>query len=702
MRGREDPKANVCQLFRNWLCDVTRGPWLVILDNADDARVLLGSPSASEQADKSAVDARLDYIPRSNDNGQVLVTSRTSESAKELVNGNDIIVVEPMKEEQALTLLRKKLGVWYTEQHAPQLARELDFMPLALTQAAAYICQSAGRCSIQRYLEKLSQCDKGEASVLEVHERDLRRDRESSNSVILTWQVSFDRIREMYPSAADLLSLMSFFDRQAIPEALLHNRVCGEPEYDVVRVEERPPDHAAAGACASSEGFLVDDTEEFEKDLAVLRNYHFVAMTPDTSIFEMHRLVQLATKKWLKASMQLERWGSQFICNLNEAFPICSLEFGNWEICRPLFPHAVAALHIQVNDRRAVLWQASLLLRSGQYASATAAYTDAEKMLERSLQARNHVLGAWHSDTLTSMNNLARIYAHQGQWKKAEEMWLIVVEKRKEVLGKDHPDTLTSMGNLADACSHGGRPGEAEKLELEVMEKKTKILGEDHQDTLTSMHCLATTYSSQGKCEEAEKLQAIVTKKRSKTLGEGHPYTLISKSNLALTYVKQGRYVEAEELQTEVIEKQQKVLGEEHPDTLTSIDNLAWTYLKQGRWEESEELQTIVMNKRKDLLIEGHPVTLTSIAALAYMLRALGRRERALDLMSSCVRLSPHVLGVDHPDAKCYLQVKTQWGREDSPLAEAEAECSGSDNPAAGRAGIRQTLRNALASTVFR
>ena len=112
---------------------------------------------------------RLECLPQC-DHGAVLVTSRTREVAKELVYWKDIIAVKPMNEEQALTLLCKKLDTWYTEQHAPRLAQELDFMPLALAQAAAYICQSDGRCSIQQYLVKLKQCDKSEASVLDLDE----------------------------------------------------------------------------------------------------------------------------------------------------------------------------------------------------------------------------------------------------------------------------------------------------------------------------------------------------------------------------------------------------------------------------------------------------------------------------------------------------------------------------------------------------
>ncbi|KAH8757996.1 hypothetical protein F5883DRAFT_427983, partial [Diaporthe sp. PMI_573] len=38
--GRKDPKAGILQLMEQWLCNVENGPWLLVLDNADDDKVL--------------------------------------------------------------------------------------------------------------------------------------------------------------------------------------------------------------------------------------------------------------------------------------------------------------------------------------------------------------------------------------------------------------------------------------------------------------------------------------------------------------------------------------------------------------------------------------------------------------------------------------------------------------------------------------
>jgi len=40
--GCDDPKADACELVAGWLADEENGPWLLIVDNADDANLMLG------------------------------------------------------------------------------------------------------------------------------------------------------------------------------------------------------------------------------------------------------------------------------------------------------------------------------------------------------------------------------------------------------------------------------------------------------------------------------------------------------------------------------------------------------------------------------------------------------------------------------------------------------------------------------------
>lgn len=68
-------------------------------------------------------------------------------------------------------------------------------------------------------LYRISEVDKIE--LLSEDFDDGIRDSESRNPVVTTWSVSFDYIRNWDPLAAEILSVMSMLDPQAIPESLI-------------------------------------------------------------------------------------------------------------------------------------------------------------------------------------------------------------------------------------------------------------------------------------------------------------------------------------------------------------------------------------------------------------------------------------------------------------------------------------------------
>lgn len=165
------------------------------------------------------------YIPYCQ-HGSVLVTSRSKGAAMALVEQANIIAIEPMEETDALRLFQKKLGQSDDEDACTiELAAALEYMPLAIVQAAAYLVQRRPRYSTWKYLDEFRNSDKRKAKLLSLQGGELRRDVEAKNSILVTSQISFDYIRKTRPSAADLLSLMSFCDRQGIPETLLRGPI---------------------------------------------------------------------------------------------------------------------------------------------------------------------------------------------------------------------------------------------------------------------------------------------------------------------------------------------------------------------------------------------------------------------------------------------------------------------------------------------
>jgi tetratricopeptide (TPR) repeat protein len=594
----DEPETEILRLVSNWLCDEANAHWVMIVDNADDPSVFFHQRDGSASKDGSSSSAPQansisDFLPQS-PNGSILITSRNRELAYKLTEStSDIINVNPMEQGHALALLQRKLGTDLEGNDATELLQTLDYMPLAITQAAAYIRQRAPRTTVSRYLQDLLKGDRERASILKKDVGDSRRDGTASNSIIASWQISFEHIRGYKPSAARLLSLMSLFDRQGISESLLNHR------------------------------YLEGDAEDdFEEDIQILSSYSLIGMNVYGNVFEMHRLVQFSTKTWLELNGELEKWKEHYIKVLDEVFPVGKYE--NWKTCQDLFPHAENVLMYRpTNEVHLEKWS-SILYNAAWYADDKGNYDTAEEMNRRALEGYGKALGLEHSSTLNSKANLASTFRSQGRWKEAEELEVQVMETRKRVLGKEHPHTLSSMGNLASTFGNQGRWKEAEELEVQVMETSLRVLGEEHPHTLSSMANLAATYRNQGRWKEAEELEVQVMETRKRVLGKEHPDTLNSMGNLASTYRDQGRWKEAEELEVQVIETSLRVLGEEHPDTLNSMGNLASTYRDQGRWKEAEELFVQVIEARKRVIGEEHPDTLNSMAHLASMLQSQG------------------------------------------------------------------------------
>lgn len=307
--------------------------------------------------------------------GSILVTTRSRDAALKLVEQSNVIAVEPMNKDNALALLEKKLGEQDDINSLTELAAALEFMPLAIVQAAAYISQRAPRCSVQQYLENFQKSDLEKMSLLDREGGQLRRDREAKNSIIITWQISFDHILRTRPSAADLLSLMSYFDRQGIQEVLLRNRT----EVRKPR-EHRHVKHVQAilylkrlfererRSRRSQEEHVVHRKHDdgFEDDVLTLRNYSFISVNEDTKSFEMHSLVQLVTRTWLEAHGERERWKHQFILSLSSEFP--TGEYENWATCQALFPHVKLAAAQKPEGQESVKMWAIILYRAAWYA----------------------------------------------------------------------------------------------------------------------------------------------------------------------------------------------------------------------------------------------------------------------------------------------------------------------------------------------
>ncbi|KUJ20833.1 uncharacterized protein LY89DRAFT_455947, partial [Mollisia scopiformis] len=293
-----------------------------------------------------------------------------------------------MGEVDSVELFKTKiLGDKSSESDLKELAQALEGIPLAITHAAAYI-RSRPRVTVSTYLRLFRESEVNQASLLTNNEmKDLRRDHSIRHAVITTWQISFDQIQRTKTEAADLLALMSMFDRQGIPERLLLNNM---------------------------------DQLQFEDTIALLISFSLVREQVGGSTFEMHRLVQLSTRKWIERNRQLERWRSEAIKVITRLFP--SGQYQTWSDCQILLPHAREIISFKVTNLQDLLGLASVNTKLGWFYILKGNLIMAEPILQEAIVVREKELGVNHPDTLTSVSILASVLQSQGRYEEAESM----------------------------------------------------------------------------------------------------------------------------------------------------------------------------------------------------------------------------------------------------------------------------------------
>ncbi|CAK7228781.1 hypothetical protein SEUCBS140593_007027 [Sporothrix eucalyptigena] len=474
--GWEDNKADVKRLVQDHLSSESAGQWLLVFDNADDVSMWVDkSPGESGRL--------IDYLPKSR-HGSIVFTTRDKKTAVRLA-GRNMVELSAMDEVGSKQLLQNYLVdqdlLDNQASDAEALLARLTYLPLAITQAAAYI--NTNGIGLRDYLVLLDEQEEDVIDLLSEDFEDERRYVDVTNAVATTWLISFEQVRQRDSLAADYLAMETYKMKLGVdhPDTLTSMAELAFTYRNQGRWEE---------------------AEKLEVQVLETQKTKLGADHPDT----LTSMAELA------------------LTYRNQ---------GRWEEAEKLEVQVLETQKTKLGvDHRDTLTSmadlASTYRNQGRW-------EEAEKLEVQVLETQKTKLGADHPDTLTSMGNLASTYWNQGRWEEAEKLnqgrweeaekfnlaltywnqgrweeaeklFVQVMETQKIKLGADHPDTLTSMGNLALTYESQGRWEEAEKLFVQVMETQKIKLGADHPDTLTSMGNLALTYESQGRWEEAEKL----------------------------------------------------------------------------------------------------------------------------------------------------------------------------------------------------
>ena len=687
--GNADGKIDILQALSTWLTNENNGSWLLILDNVDDASVLLDS-TPNDIGNEALTSRRclLDFLPRV-EHGKVLITTRDRSCALKITGyrGTPLEVLS-MSSNESVELLRVYLPEAGQEE-AFELVQELEHVPLAISQAGAYI-KEVPRVLIPRYLSLFRENNESQVALLNKNKKDLRRDPGVPNAVITSWELSFTQIRNMSPRSADALSLMTFFHRQAIPKSLIQGDA---------------------------------DDVMFEEDLNVLLNFSLIRAETQRETFEMHRLVQIAMRHWLGSEKTEQFWKMQAIERVAHQFPAAIDQDQHWPECEALTSHADEVLFYATDLQESELNKADILIATAWYLTERKWQNAlARQRCENALQIQrryfvndsDHILDSleilaatqrrlgkmeeaknlqevilrqrlerWGDEdraSLTTMHNLALSYMGFGQYDKTEDLMKRVVESQERLFGQEDSQVLISEDVLAEVLIRQDKLKEAEERASRLVDVCTRKYGLEHLGTLNAMLYLSRAFLQQDRPREAENLIAKAIPFFTKIFGSFHHRTLDARRLLSISFLMQGKLDEAKELCRSSLGTAQEVLGRGNDITRNLVQSLGLIYQKQGHLSSAPGLLKENVDFHTETKGDDHPETLTSKFDLAFCYKDMGDRDEAIQLITEVYRKRREVLRENHPKTIMTAEYLAFWKSEDSKTKEDENEEEGEEH----------------------
>jgi Tetratricopeptide repeat/NB-ARC domain len=256
---------------------------------------------------------------------------------------------------------------------------------------------------------------------------------------------------------------------------------------------------------------------------------------------------------------------------------------------------------------------------------------------------------------LNALNGLARAVRLSGDYSEACDLGEDAYAIGLEALGAEHNWTLRTGKDLSIALRRHGEFERAEELAAQVQERCVRLLGVKSPDTLAAAMCLSNLWRTTDRLEDAAGLVVDSAARYTEVFGADHPYSLACLSNLAVLRRVQGDPQTARKLNERALTGLTARLGRDHDYSLTVALNLASDLAALRELDSACRLGAGTLRRLGVVLGEEHPLTLSAAANLSADLMASGQTERATELIDRTQAAYRRTIGLNHPDARAFL-----------------------------------------------
>lgn len=558
--------------------------WLVVLDDVADP------------------DDLCDWWPPLSSLGRTLITTRRRDAA---LTGSDrqLMPVGLFSSDEATTYLSETLASHAHVENLDELAAlasDLGCLPLALSQAAAYIVDAGIDVAMYRRLlfDRSRTLDDAAPDCLPDGQ---------TLAVAAAWSLSIDRADQLRPVglARPLLDLVAMLDPNGIPA----DSLTSGPALNYLARYRSDVDHAAV------------TSENVVGALRVLHRLSLIEHTPKIphQAVRMHELVQRSVRE----SLTSDSFADAVLAAADSLFSVWPDIENDAGLSQALRANAAALSRCGEEVLLApgvhnVLFRAgSSLGDAGQVSDALAYY---QGMADR---ARDR-LDSDHPDMLCIRNNRARWLAESGDIPGALSEFEQLLADRQRILGPAHLDTLTTLLNFTAWRPDGADPVESIAKNAELVDHLTRMIGPRHHLTLSARNNYAYYLARSGEVADAAVVFERLTADRAESLGPGHPETIGTRHNYAYCLGVMGDAVGAVRVLDDLVADRMRILGPDHPHTLATRSQLAYWRGWSGDVIEAVIATAEILRHMHRVLGPEHPETQTAMINLVHWLELSG------------------------------------------------------------------------------
>ncbi|MEU6867127.1 tetratricopeptide repeat protein [Streptomyces sp. NPDC046876] len=667
--------------------------WLVVLDDVADPADLRG------------------LWPPNSPHGHTVVTSRRRDLMQARPDSRPLSI-ELFTPDEAVAYLTAVLAAHARTEPADQLAglaADIGYLPLVLSQAAAYLVDAGLGCAAYRTL----LADRSTA-LTEILPETAALPDDQTTQAVATWSLSIDRANLTRPAglAQPMLQLASMLDPNGIPSTLL----TGEPALDHLTARRTHcPSPEAATAVVTPKTLrrlrkkarpeATETKATADEALGALKALHrlsLIELAPETEppMVHVHQIIQRTVRDILPRE-QYEQLARTAADSLMAVWPGVEHEVRLEQTLRAnansLTSHSGDALWQRRHPHPVIQRVADSLRSAGQPTAAMTHYQHlADSAVEHygkydlhALSARHahalcqgeagdaigaiaelgavlqdfhRVLEPFHPAVLAAEGDLAQWWGEGGDAAEAVSALENVLPNQVGVLGPHHPDTLISWARLAHWRGMAGDASYAAGTFMEVLANQMRVLPADHSDTLVTRQKLATWCGRVGDAAgSATALEGILSD-CLRVLGAEHPTTLRTRQALARCRGEAGDAAKAATAFESLVDDCSRALGPDSPDTLTARQNLAyWRAAVGDRAGATTAFEALVKDCHRALGPES-PRILTA------------RHNPALNTFLEVLANQMRGLPADHPDTLATRRkLAAWWGRAGDAAGAATA-----------------------------